>query len=143
MALRDIIVHNFWWKMLSLLVAGMAWLTIQFTVFQKVKPVPQSPVVKTLTYNFTAVPVTLLAAPSNTSRFKVSPETVSVSVSGAENVMQKLKPEEVKAYVDVSDAGDERFFRRPVQAQIPRAYALESIMVNPTNATIERINGPK
>ncbi len=34
MSLRDIILHNFWWKLLSLLLAALTWLTIE-TAFQR------------------------------------------------------------------------------------------------------------
>ena len=140
MAFRDYIVHNFWWKLLSLLLAGLVWLTIE-TAFRKQESLEKSPVVSTNRRTFPMVPITLLTAPLNTNRFRTSPETVAVEIGGTTNDLQNLQPKEILAFVDVSDAGDEKQFRKPVQVQLPKDYSVVSI--TPTNASVERITSPK
>jgi hypothetical protein len=48
-----------------------------------------------------------------------------------------LQAKDIQAFVDVTDAGDEKQFRKVIQIQLPREYSVVS--VNPTNASVERI----
>jgi YbbR domain-containing protein len=136
MALRDYIVNHFWWKLLSLLLAALAWLTIN-TMLQKEESLQTSPVVTSSTRSFAMVPVTLLTSPFNTNRFRTYPETVSVDIGGTAGDLQKLQPGQIQAFVNVADAGEEKQFRKPIQIQVPKDFAVMSM--TPTNASVERI----
>lgn len=140
MALRDYIVYNFWWKLLSLLLAALTWLTIE-TAFKKDEAQRQSPVVTTSTRTFAAVPIILLMPTTNTNRFTVNPTTVSVEVSGTASELFSLQLQDIKAFVDVSDAGDQKQFRRPIQAQLPADLKVASL--SHTNASVDRITSAK
>lgn len=136
MALRDYILNNFWWKLLSLLLAGLTWLTIQ-TAFQKDQNLRETPVVTSSTRTFPAIPVTLLTSTLSLNTFKVDPALVSVDVSGSAADLAKLVERQIHVYVDVSSAGDEKLFRRPLQAQVPGDLRVDKLSV--TIATVERI----
>lgn len=138
MALRDYIVNHFWWKLLSLLLAALAWLTIN-ALLLKEESLQSSPVVTTSTRPFAMVPVTLLTSPFNTNRFRTYPETVSVDIGGTEGDLKKLQPGQIQAFVNLTDAGDEKQFRKPIQIQVPREFTVKSL--TPTNASVERITG--
>jgi len=140
MASRDYILHNFWWKLLSLLLAALTWLTIE-TAFQKDEARRQSPVVTTSTRTFAAVPITLMMPTANTNRFTVNPTTVSVEVSGNANELFALQMQDIKAFVDVSDAGDQKQFRRTIQTQLPGDLKVASLSF--TNASVDRITSSK
>lgn len=137
MMLRDYILHNFWWKLLSLLLAGLTWLTIE-TAFRKDEARRESPVIPGASVRiFAAVPITLLAATTNTNRFRVDPSTVPVEITGNSNELFRLQMEEIKAYVDISDAGEQKEFRRPIQTQVPGD--LRATPLIHTNVSVERI----
>lgn len=138
MAMRDYILHNFWWKLLSLLLAALTWLTIQ-TALQRERNLP--PVVGSYSKTFPAVPITLMTAPTNTSRFNVTPTTVKVDISGPEDQLSKLQESDVHAFVDLTDVGDEKQLRRPIQAQVPKGLKVDSLQ--PANASVERISNPQ
>jgi YbbR domain-containing protein len=136
MAARDYILNNFSWKLLSLLLAALTWLAIN-TAFKKEESLQRSPVVSTNKRSFLDVPVTLLTASSNTNRFRTTPQTVAVEVGGTAIELPMLQAKDIQAFVDVTDAGDEKQFRKVIQIQLPREYSVVS--VNPTNASVERI----
>jgi len=140
MAFRGYILNNFWWKLLSLLMAALTWLTIE-TAFKKDEARRQSPVITSSTRTFAAVPITLLMPATNTNRFVVNPSTVSVEVSGVANELLALQLQDIKAFVDVTDAGDQKQFRRTIQAQVPEGLKVAGL--NPTNASIDRITSSK
>lgn len=141
MPARNLILHNFWWKLLSLLLAALTWLTID-TAFQKNERLAEASreMVTESRRPFDIVPITLMASPSNTNRYTVNPEEVSVIVGGGKD-LDGLQSHRVEAFVDVTDAEDEKQFRRPVQVHVPPGFAVLS--VNPSNAIIERITSAK
>lgn len=142
MPFREYILNNFWWKLLSLLLAALTWLTIE-TAFQKDEARRQSPVVTTSASarTFAAVPIILMMPTTNTNHFTVSPTTVAVEVTGMSNELDTLQPQEVRAFVDVSDAGDQKQFRRPIQTQLPGNLKVASLSC--TNASVDRITSSK
>jgi len=141
MALRDYIQHNFWWKLLSLLLAALTWFTIQTAITKDQSMQQQSPVITVSTRSFPAIPVTLMTTAANTNRFKLNPTTVSVEVSGQAGTLEKLQPKDITAFVDVSEAGEEKQFRKDIQVQVPKEVKLAR--VNPLYTSVERITSSK
>jgi hypothetical protein len=83
------------------------------------------------------VPITILSAAANPNQFRVDPLTVSVDVSGLADRLAKLQEKQIRVFVDVSDAGDEKKFRRNIQAQVPGGLKVDR--VTPTYVTVERL----
>jgi YbbR domain-containing protein len=139
MKLRDLVLYNFWWKLLSLLVAILMWLTIQ-TALRRDETLRETPVVDSITRSFPTVPVTLLTATKNPNHYQVNPSTVEVEISGSRDELAKVQEKQVHAFVDISDVGDEKQFRRPIEAQVPGDLKVERVSTN--TATVERIALP-
>src|SRR5689334_4064927 len=80
---RDILQHNLRWKALSLGLAVLTWMAINASLHRQ-----SSPVVPSYHRLFSEVPVTWLAGPANTNRYKILPETVTIwagsTISGRE-----------------------------------------------------------
>ena len=140
MASRNPILHNFGWKVLSLVLAALTWLTIE-TDFRRQERTDaesrQAPVTTTSHKTFPAVAVTLLASPTNTNHYRLTPETAQVEIGGDEQALRMLSFRDVQAFVDLSDVEDEKQFRKPVQIRVPRDFIVVSI--DPTNLSVERI----
>lgn len=137
MAYRDYILHNFWWKLLSLLLAALTWLMIE-TTFKNEEELQKTPVMPGASLrSFPAVPVTLLTSVANAGRFTVVPQTVKVDVTGTQEALEKLQQQDLKAYVDVTDAEDEMQFRKTIQLQTPKDLRAAAV---PPVASVERIS---
>lgn len=140
MALRGYILHNFWWKLLSLLLAALTWLTIE-TMFKKEETLRETPVVTgTSSRSFPSVAVTLLSSAANAGRYTVSPHAVTVEVSGKPEDLEKLQVQEIRAYVDITDTDDEMRFRKTIQVQIPGDFKAVAV---PPVASVTRTNDVK
>jgi YbbR domain-containing protein len=137
MAMRDYVLNNFWWKLLSLLLAALTWLTIT-TALQREQQLRQTPVVSSFKRNFLDVPITLLTSPTNTSHFRINPETTSVDISGPADQLQKLQKQDIHAYIDLSDVGDEKVVRRFIKTQVPGELKVDKI--EPASTTVDRIS---
>jgi hypothetical protein len=130
--MRDLILHNFRWKVFSLLLAGLAWFTIHTSLREDL-----SQVVVSGQRSFQNIPVILLTSVKSTSQFVPSPDTVEVAVSGSEAELEKLKDEDVRAFVDVTRVKDEKEVRRKIQVQVPGKCQV--VGVNPLYASVARI----
>jgi YbbR domain-containing protein len=137
MARRDYILHNFWWKLLSLLLAALTWLTIQ-TEFEKDQDLRETPVMTSSARIFPAIPINLLGAPGTLKRYKLDPATVSVEVSGSADELSRLREQDIFVYVDIRNAGDEKQFRRTIQAHVPHDMSVEHL--SPFSTRVERIS---
>ena len=140
MPFRDYILNNFWWKLLSLMLAALTWLTIR-TAFERDQTLQESPVVTSSTRSFPALPITLMTSSTNPNHYRVEPSTIAVDVSGTEIDLKKLQEKDVHLYVDISNVGDEKQVRRKIEAQAPRDLKITGLSL--AYANVERISGPK
>jgi YbbR domain-containing protein len=143
MASRTAILHNFWWKLLSLVTAALLWLIINIVLQKNEQEMVAAREVETESRRpFYGIPITVLASPSNTNRFSITPDLVSVDVGSKDSkALDDLQAHQVQAFVDVSDAEDEKQFRRPVQIHVPPDFVV--VAMAPTNASVERISSPR
>jgi hypothetical protein len=140
MAYRDYILHNFWWNLLSLLLAALTWLTIE-TAFKKEETLRETPVVTgTSSRSFPSVAVTLLSSAANTGRFTVTPQAVVVEVTGKQEDLEKIQVQDIKVFVDITDTDDEMKFRKTIQVQMPKDFKAVAL---PPTASVERVNNTK
>lgn len=140
MPARNPITNNIGWKLLSLVLAVLMWLTVE-TEFQRQEKSDlesqQTPVNDNPTKTFPTVPIILLIPASNTNRFQVSPDTAQVRVGGTDANLRTLTLAGVEAFVDLSDIQDEKEVRKPVQVRVPGNY--DVVAIDPTNVNVERI----
>ena len=136
MAYRDYIIHNFKWKVFSMVLAALTWFTIS-SRFEKGKASGQYPVVSTIPGSFPEVPVRLLTALDNADSFKIEPAKVTVEISGPEKQVKQLQLREVYAFADLTDPGGERVFRRAVQVRLPAEFKVLNV-ISPS-VSVERI----
>ncbi|MDB6016152.1 MAG: YbbR family protein [Pedosphaera sp.] len=141
MAKRDLILHNFWWKLLSLLLAALAWFTIETLLKKDQSQTAQSPVVTVSTRAFPAVPITLMMSPYNTNQFRLNPPTVSVTVSGGADELEKLQDQQITAFVDLTKIEDEKEVRKDVQVRVTNDFKVVSF--RPAVINVERITTTK
>jgi YbbR domain-containing protein len=118
MSLRDYIQNNYWWKLLSLLLATLTWFTI-WTELQRNKTTQQASGSAGNTRAFPSVPVAIKTAPSDTRGFKVTPARVLVKVIGKEEKLDTLLPDEIEVLVDLTASQSANRLRKDVQVRVP------------------------
>jgi YbbR domain-containing protein len=135
MAARDLVFNNFWWKLLSVLLAALAWITIDATLR---KDSEQTQVITSSHREFTPIPITLLTSPRNTNQFRINPALVSVDISGNADDLKKLQIDQIEAFVDATTIQDEKEVRKEIQVRTPPDVRVEK--VEPAFADLERIS---
>jgi hypothetical protein len=134
--MRDWLIKDSIWKLFSLVLAVAIWLTVHKILEESAPPsilLPRS-VATTLTNTFTDLPVLIVSAAADVREFHVSPNTVTVSVSGRPEVMAELRADQVHALVDLTGIETARGLRRRVDISMPAGVTL--VDVNPAEVNV-------
>ena len=114
MPLRDFILHNFWLKLFSLLLATLIWLTLksgQHDEDRRILEAERLGVARQLTR-----PVVIKGGPVGS--FRTSPAEVNLTVNVDATLLERLKELPIEAFVEAADANDMQGLL-PVQIKAP------------------------
>ncbi len=96
--IRDWVIKDWGWKLFSLLLAVVIWLTVHGII--EPENLPLAGRTSTLTYdNLTVLPV---SSTSDVRFYRVSPASVKVTVSGPPEVMDQLQASQVRAEANLT-----------------------------------------
>ena len=117
------ITKDFGWKLFSLFLAVVIWLTVY--KIREEPPVLMATTGKSLTYR--SVPVLVVSTASDVHNFRVQPSTVTVTVTGPPDVMAVLQESQVHPVVDLTDISKAGHFNRRVEVSTPPGVTLLSV----------------
>jgi len=121
--MRDWVTKDFWWKLFSVILAVIIWLTVH-----KIYEVPTGGAAlagNTLTYG--NLPVLLVSSVADVSDYRLAQTTVAVTVSGPNEAMGVLQANQIHALVDLSDIQTNRDLKRTVEISVPPRVILVSV----------------
>jgi len=123
--MRDLLVKDLPWKVFSLALALVLWLTVH-----RIYEEPQTPAVPLAasTVTFENLPVLIVSTASDVHDFRVIPGTVSVTVSGPLDIMAGLEGNQVRPMVDMTEIGDVKDLNRRVDVSTPAGVTLISVI---------------
>lgn len=111
---RNIILRNFGWKLLSLALAVIIWLTI------KALSAEQGQTEKL----FLTIPIQIVSSTADVRTFRVEPTTVNVTLKGRPGAINRLAEREIRVLVDVTSADMHQSFRRHVDVAVPNGITV-------------------
>jgi YbbR domain-containing protein len=111
MNLRELILRNLVWKVLSLLLGILVYVFVQARIEGELFLLQ-----RTATENFERT-VSVLASAELEGVFKVEPRIVQVTVSGRRDAVMRLSESDIRVYVDLTDVVAATEVRRSVHIQ--------------------------
>ena len=136
--MRGLFTKDLGWKLFSVFLALAIWLTVHKILDESapppvvVTPAPPSPVATT----FTNLPVLIVSAAADVREFHVTPNTVTVTVSGQPEIMAVLQANQVHALVDLTDIEAARNLQRRVDITTPAGVTLVNVDPAEVNVVI-------
>jgi YbbR domain-containing protein len=124
--MRNWIAKDFSWKMFSLFLALVIWLTVH-----KIYEEPGATTARTRDIIYGDLPVLVVSESADVHDFRVVPATVSVTVSGSPEAMSTLQADEIHATVDITTGKE---LRQKVEVAAPPGVKLVSI--DPPRVTV-------
>lgn len=128
MSARDAILQNFWLKLFSLVLATMIWFAISGTSLG------------TMTRKIERVPITVMKSAADLRAFRVEPSVVEITVSGPLAKVQALTPQQVEAFINLTDMSDTVGPTKKILVHLPADIVLLGVV--PTEARIAPIGPP-
>jgi len=136
MSARDVILHNFWLKLLSLALASLIWVGVRYQI-QSEYPFTAARASHPVFKQTLKVRVSTIT-PGDGRGFRILPREVQVTVLGEESVLRKLAPTNLMVYIDLTDFSS----RTPAPVEL-RAHAPPDVIVGdiqPAEVTVEQIS---
>jgi YbbR-like protein len=136
--MREWFIKDLGWKLFSVFLALAIWLTVHKILDESapppvvMPPLPPSPVATT----FTNLPVLIVSAAADVREFHVTPNVVTVTVSGQPEIMAGLRESEIHALVDLTDIEAARNLQRRVDISTPAGVTLVNVEPPEVNVVI-------
>lgn len=116
--LRRLILHDFWLKLFSLVLAVLLWVTISFAFRKQGSPLGNLKLGFHQT-TFYSIPVVILSSASDVHEFRVDPKEVDVTVQGDPAVLRALQSAEIRAIVDLTGISEASDVRKRIEVSTP------------------------
>lgn len=130
MSALDVIRHNLWWKVFSLLIAMLIWFAVDKD--ERTKPEPEVP--GRVRKEFKDIRLRLLSAPGNHSGLVLVPAAVTVALSGPGPVIERLDEADLIAFVRW-DSSSPAPGLQPVEVRVPAGVLVVGVI--PHEVSIE------
>lgn len=108
--LRYIFVEDFWWKLFSLALAILIWLTVTFVSEREPGTAPRV---------YSNLPVTVVSSSEDVHAFRVNPSTVDVMLRGDQEALQNLQSKDIHVTVNLTGVTAAEDLREPVTVSVP------------------------
>lgn len=131
MAWRDLVQHNFWWKLTAIILASLIWLTVDKG--ERGRNANKS---GDAARRFERVPVQLLTEPGFANAISISSKTVNLVARGQSDVLEHLSSEDFAVYARINGRSDKTNGRSLLRVDAPDGIRVEEIV--PWEITFEK-----
>ncbi|MFN0066424.1 MAG: hypothetical protein ACKVYV_02210 [Limisphaerales bacterium] len=128
MRLRDLFLHNLWWKLIALSLAVLVWFGARLIMSREIQPA-RNPLELDGYRHFDAVPVRVLhPAGSDQPPLAIFPAAVSLQVQGGLRTIERLVLPDVLVFVDASQSFPTGRVDERVEVRLPPGVKLVSVV---------------
>lgn len=127
---RDLVLHNFWWKVTALLLAIIVWFVV------KGGNLPESGASQFIPPRLKAFPnhpLMIVREATDHRQINIEPTEVTIEVSGPPAEMAALRAMDIQAFVDLGEVRPDG--RARIRVYLPRRLSLERL--DPKEARVE------
>lgn len=121
---REMIFKNFGWKLLSMALAFAIWLTVKTTSAEQGQTERM----------FLSLPLQIVSGTADVRTFQMEPTTVTVTLKGRPEVINRLAEHEIHTLVDITSADVTQNFRHHVDVSVPSGITV--VHVEPAEVKI-------
>jgi YbbR domain-containing protein len=122
MAMHDWLTKDLGWKVFSLFLAVIVWLTVY-----KIREEPEILAAAGIENTYGNLPVHLLSATTDVHNYRIDPDTVVVTVSGPPKTMAVLQANQIHAMVNLTNIESSPDLYLPVEVSTPAGVTLMSV----------------
>ena len=140
MTLHELLLHNWRWKLFSVLLASGIWFYVSASI-QNEPVIRKNPISGAADF-LNRFPIKVLTTSLDTNAYKLEPAEAEITVRGDFNVLQDLDWKEIRVFVDLTDLGTNgrahaSEVQRLVQVQTPNDVTL--VKAEPAAIIVRRV----
>lgn len=106
-------------KVFSLMLATLAWLTVDVALKNSAYPVPSMSLAPMEQTTLDHLPVVILSSAEDVRSLKVNPKEVDVTVRGDAKTLQTLQPKDVRVIVDLTGIAAGPYLKKRIEVSTP------------------------
>jgi hypothetical protein len=137
MVSRDLIFHNFWFKVTSLLLAVIVWMVVKGGDLPA--PTSATQLAPPRTTVFPNHALLIIREATDQRPINIEPTDVEIGVAGPPAEMAALRESDIQAFVDLAEVRPNGKAR--IRVYLPRGIRLETL--NPKEARVEILPAPR
>lgn len=122
MAKREWMTEDFGWKLFSVFLAVVIWVTVH-----KIRDEPEASSAFSDGNTYGDLPVFVVSATADVHDVRVVPNKVDVKVSGPPDIMETLQANRIHVFVNLTGIDSAHDLQRGVEVSLPRGVTLVSI----------------
>ncbi len=100
--IQNVVLKDIWLKLFSLVLATLAWLTVDVALRNSTSPIPSLSLAPTQEKTFAHLPVVVMSSAADVRSMAVNPKEVEVTVRGEGKVLRNLTPKDIRVIVDLT-----------------------------------------
>jgi YbbR domain-containing protein len=121
---RNILFRNFGWKLLSLALAIVIWLTIKALSAEQGQTERM----------FVNLEIKIVSGTADVRTFRIEPRTVNVTIKGRPGAISRLAEREISVFADLTSADVTQSFRQHLDVAVPNGLTV--VRLEPTEVQI-------
>jgi YbbR domain-containing protein len=122
MAKREWMTEDFGWKLFSVFLAVVIWVTVH-----KIREEPEASTVSGDGNTYGDLPVLVVSSTTDVHDVRIVPNKVDVKVNGPPDIMETLQANKIHAFVNLTGIDSAHDLQRDVEVSSPRGVTLISI----------------
>jgi hypothetical protein len=137
MSLRSLILHNFWLKAFSVVLATVIWFFIHDGIRQDAALRLQS-IDHALPQGYIRVPVTIQTEPGDKRVFRWDPTEVIVIAQGEASVLRRAAKQDIKVYLNLTNFHSTEPVVRELQVEAPAD--INVVDISPSVVSVRQVS---
>jgi YbbR domain-containing protein len=117
--LRSIFVEDFWLKLISLTLAVLAWMTVNFSIGKNTPAQNALSLIPSDDRVFANVPVVILSSAEDVRSVRVHPKEVELTVQGDARSLKELQARDLRVLVDLTGIQAAQGLRKRLEVSTP------------------------
>jgi hypothetical protein len=122
MAKREWMTEDFGWKLFSIFLAVVVWVTVH-----KIREEPEATADLGVGNTYGDLPVLVVSATADVHDVRIVPNKVDIKVSGPSDIMGTLQANRIHPFVNLTGIDSAHDLQRGVEVSLPRGVTLVSI----------------
>jgi hypothetical protein len=135
-SVRGLILHNFWLKAFSVVLATVVWFFIHDGIRHDTA-LNQLSINHLLAQEYIRVPVTMQTNAGDTRVFRFTPNEVVVIAVGEETALRRAAKQDIKAYVNLTDFHSREPTTMELRADVPAD--INVLEISPPVVTVQQM----